>query len=74
MKMWMGLYNIFSKDLVPIRQIGQVESIGNFLIMFYILLYNEATCNMNQFLLSSMFLHVSKEENQTNVENNAKVD
>jgi hypothetical protein len=42
--------------------------------MFYTILYNEATCNMNWFLLSSMFLHVSKEENQTNVEKNAKVD
>jgi hypothetical protein len=29
MKMWMALYDILSKDLVPIRQIGQVESIGN---------------------------------------------
>jgi len=38
------------------------------------MLYNKATCNMNQFLLLSMFLHVSKVENQANVEKNAKVD
>jgi hypothetical protein len=37
MKMWMGLYNILSKDLVPIRQIGQVESIQNLLLS---VLYN----------------------------------
>ncbi len=38
------------------------------------MLYNEATCNVNQFVLLSMFLHVSKEENQANVKKNAKVD
>jgi hypothetical protein len=37
MKTWMGLYNILSKDLVPIRQIGQVENIG---IFFKNVLYN----------------------------------
>jgi hypothetical protein len=38
------------------------------------MLHNEVTCNVNQFVLSSMFIHVSKEENQANVKKNAKVD